>query len=151
FYEDSQKFFESKNIYIKDLFCKGFCEYAEILKSLKNVSSKFSEGNEALFFYKGMMIRLLVSILKSADIKDTINSYDEIIIKKDEEELKKVIKSFEKNVENKYAFFGNPDGKLNIVRNEIVEDILNRSKEDGTGIYKLDLPTGAGKTLLSLR
>ncbi|WP_273497338.1 CRISPR-associated helicase Cas3' [Peptoniphilus rhinitidis] len=151
FYEDSQKFFESKNIYIKDLFCKGFCEYAEILKSLKNVSSKFSEGNEALFFYKGMMIRLLVSILKSADIKDTINSYDEIIIKKDEEELKKVIKSFEKNVENKYASFGNPDGKLNIVRNEIAEDILNRSKEDGTGIYKLDLPTGAGKTLLSLR
>lgn len=93
----------------------------------------------------------MVSILKSADIKDTINAYENIIVDEDLENLRQVEKRFEENINKKYASFGEPEGKLNVLRSEISEDILKRSKEDGLGIYKLDLPTGAGKTLLSLR
>lgn len=153
FYKEVEKFYESKEIYIKDIFCKGFLEYFEIIKKLKDSAKKYSKNKEyeALCFYKSLLIRLLVSILKSADIKDTINAYENIIVDKDLENLRQVEKRFEENINKKYASFGEPEGKLNVLRNEISEDILKRSKEDGLGIYKLDLPTGAGKTLLSLR
>lgn len=153
FFEEVDKFFKSNEIYIKDLFCQGFLEYIEILKKLKKSSREYSENKEyeALCFYKSMFIRLLVSILKSADIKDTINAYEDIIVDENLEKLRQVEKRFEENINKKYESFGKPEGKLNILRNEISGDILKRSKEDGLGIYKLDLPTGAGKTLLSLR
>lgn len=153
FYEEVDKFFESKGIYVKDLFCQGFLEYFEVIKKLKDSAKEYSEKkeSEALYFYKSLLIRLLVSILKSADIKDTINAYENIIVDEDLESLRQVDKRFEENINKKYASFGKPEGKLNVLRNEISEDILKRSKEDGLGIYKLDLPTGAGKTLLSLR
>lgn len=153
FYKEVEKFYESKEIYIKDIFCKGFLEYLEIIKKLKDSAKEYSENKEyeALCFYKSLLIRLLVSILKSADIKDTINAYENIIVDEDPENLRQVEKRFEENINKKYASFGEPEGKLNVLRREISEDILKRSKEDGLGIYKLDLPTGAGKTLLSLR
>lgn len=153
FYKEVEKFYESKEIYIKDLFCQGFLEYIEIFRKLKKSSREYSENKEyeALCFYKSMFIRLLVSILKSADIKDTINAYEDIIVDENLEKLRQAEKRFEENINKKYESFGKPEGKLNILRNEISEDILKRSKEDGLGIYRLDLPTGAGKTLLSLR
>ncbi|WP_277218804.1 CRISPR-associated helicase Cas3' [Peptoniphilus vaginalis] len=153
FYKEVEKFYESKEIYIKDLFCQGFLEYIEIFRKLKKSSREYSENKEyeALCFYKSMFIRLLVSILKSADIKDTINAYEDIIVDENLEKLRQAEKRFEENINKKYESFGKPEGKLNVLRNEISEDILKRSKEDGLGIYKLDLPTGAGKTLLSLR
>ncbi len=153
FYKEVEKFYESKGIYIKDIFCKGFLEYLEIIKKLKNSAKEYSKNKEyeALCLYKSLLIRLLVSILKSADIKDTINAYENIIVDEDLESLRQVEKRFEENINKKYASFGEPEGKLNVLRREISEDILKRSKEDGLGIYKLDLPTGAGKTLLSLR
>lgn len=153
FYKEVEKFYESKEIYIKDLFCQGFLEYIEIFRKLRKSSREYSENKEyeALCFYKSMFIRLLVSILKSADIKDTINAYEDIIVDENLEKLRQAEKRFEENINKKYESFGKPEGKLNVLRNEISEDILKRSKEDGLGIYKLDLPTGAGKTLLSLR
>lgn len=153
FYKEVEKCYESKEIYIKDLFCQGFLEYIEIFRKLKKSSREYSENKEyeALCFYKSMFIRLLVSILKSADIKDTINAYEDIIVDENLEKLRQAEKRFEENINKKYESFGKPEGKLNVLRNEISEDILKRSKEDGLGIYKLDLPTGAGKTLLSLR
>lgn len=153
FYKEVEKFYESKEIYIKDLFCQGFLEYIEIFRKLKKSSREYSENKdyEALCFYKSMFIRLLVSILKSADIKDTINAYEDIIFDENLEKLRQAEKRFEENINKKYESFGKHEGKLNVLRNEISEDILKRSKEDGLGIYKLDLPTGAGKTLLSLR
>ena len=153
FYKEVEKFYESKEIYIKDIFCKGFLEYLEIIKKLKDSAKEYSKNKEyeALCFYKSLLIRLLVSILKSSDIKDTINAYENIIVDENLENLRQVEKRFEENINKKYVSFGEPEGKLNVLRNEISEDILKRSKEDGLGIYKLDLPTGAGKTLLSLR
>ena len=153
FYELVEKFYESKGIYLKEIFCQGFLEYVEILKKLEKASDEYSKDkkSEALCFYKSMLIRLLVSILKSADIKDTINAYDKVILDEDKDKLKQVEKIFEENINKKYESFGEPEGKLNILRKQISDDILTRSKKDEVGIYKLDLPTGAGKTLLSLR
>lgn len=71
FYIEVEKFFESKEIYIKEIFCQGFFDYIEIIKKLKEASSAYSskEYAQALYFYKSILTRLLVSILKSADIR----------------------------------------------------------------------------------
>ena len=52
---------------------------------------------------------------------------------------------------SKYESFGAPSKELDFARKNIADAILERSKRDSSGIYTLDLPTGAGKTLLSLR
>lgn len=157
-YEEVRSFWESKGIFIRELYKKGFKEYLRIIKELRNISKHTNKDNtddknnkEAMLFYKSMLIRLIVSILKSADIKDSINAYGEIIKNFNEEKLNAVICKFEQNVNVKYENFVKPKKKIDVVRNKISKDILKRSKEDKTGIYKLDLPTGAGKTLLSLR
>lgn len=144
-------FLENK-INLADIFVKGFIEYAGVIKKLIELSKdKETYDCEALDFYKGLVIRTLVSILKSADIKDTINSYETIIEEENIKELSKVKREFKRKVNEKYESFGISNTPINKVRNKISNDILQRSKTDKNGIYKLNLPTGAGKTLLSLR
>lgn len=144
--------FLGNRIDLADIFTKGFIEYVGVIKKLMELSKdKETYDCEALGFYKGLVIRTLVSILKSADIKDTINSYETIIEEENIKELSKIIKEFERKVNEKYESFGIPNTPINKVRHRISNDILKRSKIDKNGIYKLNLPTGAGKTLLSLR
>lgn len=157
-YREVEKFFESKDIYIKDLYKRGFNEYLEIIKKLENYSKEISidtngrdNKTEAMLFYKSMLIRLIVSILKSADIKDSINAYEEIILDEDKDKLKEIKKTFEYKIRKKYEGFGQALNKIDRAREKISNNITKRSMEDKTGIYKLDLPTGAGKTLLSLK
>lgn len=151
-YERALSLFLKNNIDLKDIYIKAYAEYIDIIKKLTRYGlSENKYQKEALDFYKGLLTRTLSSLLKSSDIKDTINSYDIIIEDENEEHLGKAKKEFEEKVNEKYSSFKNPSSPINIVRNKIANDILLRSKKDTAGIYKLDLPTGAGKTLLSLR
>lgn len=146
------KYLEKNNIFLKDIYIEGFKEYLKIMKKLKNLTIRTSEKKlEAFYFYKTLLIRLVVSILKSSDIKDSINSYEKIIKDEDLIEKENLIKKFEENINRKYQSFGKAQTKINKIRNKISNKIFERSKEDTGGIYRLNLPTGAGKTLLSLR
>lgn len=146
------KMMDEENIDLRHIFIEGFKEYVVIVKKLENLAKKTGgDEEEALLFYHGMLMRLIVSILKSADIKDTINSYETVIEDEDEEILQDLVDDFEKRVLSKYESFGEPTKKLDFARKNIADAILERSKRDSSGIYTLDLPTGAGKTLLSLR
>lgn len=141
-----------KEIDLREIFIEGFDEYVALVKKLEGLAEKTgSDEEEALLFYNGMLMRLIVSILKSADIKDTINSYETVIEDVDEETFEGIINNFEKRVLSKYESFGAPSKELDFARKNIADAILKRSKRDSVGIYTLDLPTGAGKTLLSLR
>ena len=155
FENDSRTFLKmmgEKDIDLHHIFIEGFKEYVVIVKKLESLAKKTGgDEEEALLFYHGMLMRLIVSILKSADIKDTINSYETVIEDEDEEILQDLVDDFEKRVLNKYESFGAPSKELDFARKNIADAILERSKRDSSGIYTLDLPTGAGKTLLSLR
>lgn len=66
----------NKSIY--DLYCEGFTEFEKIYLKLKDMARKFTEKidmKKALYFYYGALIRLLLSILKEADIYDSSNYY----------------------------------------------------------------------------
>lgn len=150
-YEEVSAHMMGQGIFLQELFYKGFLEYTVIIQKLRQLCNQSDDKEEALLFYKGMLIRLMVSILKSADIKDTINAFEPIIESQDKEAVQQVLKDWESCIDSRYAAFGQPTSPLNIIRGKIASTILQRSQEDSSGIYKLDLPTGAGKTLLSLR
>lgn len=147
-----QEHWKREGIDLKKLFAEGFDEYISLVEKLKALAERSSDDvNEAMSFYRGMLARLVVSMLKSADIKDTINSYDTVIEEEDEAALRALIEDFEARILAAYAAYGPPKDGIARGRAVIAEAILARSKADDSGIYTLDLPTGAGKTLLSLR
>jgi len=102
-------------------------------------------------FYTGLKIRLLLSLLKNADIEDTVNAYDKLITPFDKNTLSNKKKNYLEEVEKIYRDFSTPTTAINKIRNRLGKEGLARGQKDEPGIYQLNLPTGAGKTLISLR
>lgn len=147
-----QAYWKGEGIDLKKLFAEGFHEYISVVEKLNALAERTSDDiDEAMCFYRGMLARLAVSMLKSADIKDTINSYDTVIEEEDEAALRALVDDFEARILAAYAAYGPPKDGIARGRAAIADAVLVRSKADSGGIYTLDLPTGAGKTLLSLR
>lgn len=116
----------------------------------ETVILKFLERN----FFDAMLIRLLLSILKTEDIKDTINAYDMIILNEDESKISDLKKEYLQKIEleyEKYSNLDNCDNPINYIRNKIAESAKDRGMSDDSGIYKLDVPTGSGKTKSAIR
>ncbi|HEL1253274.1 TPA: CRISPR-associated helicase Cas3' [Streptococcus equi subsp. zooepidemicus] len=102
-------------------------------------------------YYSGCFVRLYLSLLKNADVLDTINAYETVIEPLTEEKQEELRISYLEAVESLYASLGQSRLRLNAIRNKLAERVKGRGREDSTGIYRLNLPTGAGKTNLSLR
>lgn len=117
-----------------------------------NLQKKFiSNDEEYLEFNNGLIMRLYLSVLKKFDIYDTINAYDIKIPLMHESELLEIKESFVNDIEEKYASFPQAKNEIDRLRTSFSNQALIRGKSDESGIYRLDLPTGAGKTLISLR
>lgn len=127
------------------LIDKAFENYQEAISKLE-----FRDCSEEAY-YQSCFVRLYLSLLKNADILDTINAYGVLVDPLKQEEKNKLNKSYLEAIENKYCSFAHPTTKLNLIRTQISERVKYRGMHDSTGIYRLDLPTGAGKTNLSMR
>ncbi|MDD4503398.1 MAG: CRISPR-associated helicase Cas3' [Clostridiaceae bacterium] len=140
------------------LYYEGFIEFLALYDKLKNIARLTSEDSKirvkALNFYYGALVRLLLSILKDADIYDSANCFSG---HKDKlyslEEVAGIWKSMSRNVEDLYKKFEDKSDKseLDIIRTELADEIYEFSKSHEKGAYKLNLPVGSGKTLASLR
>ncbi len=130
---------------LNDLILKAYANYQEAWAQLT-----FSDKSEK-DFYSGCFVRLYLSILKNADILDTINAYSILVNPLIQDDRKKLNNSYLESIEKKYLEFSCPTTRLNEIRLQISERIKQRGLNDSSGIYKLDLPTGAGKTNLSMR
>lgn len=130
---------------LHNLLEKAWQNYQALWEKL----SPQDESEEA--FYAGCMVRLYLSLLKNADILDTINAYDLILKPHSPLENQVLIKNYHQSVEDLYASFGQPKTELNRIRTAIAKRVKTHGATDKTGIYRLNLPTGAGKTNLSLR
>ena len=135
---------EKLNIDLLDIFMKGYFEYKTSKDRLKYID------NKANYYYLSLYMRLFLSILKNADIVDTINAYDLIIDDSVTYDAHKKAVLYSKNLKEKYSSFPEPKNELDRVKNELKLVIDDRGRVDESGIYKLDLATGAGKTLLSM-
>jgi len=144
-----------KSLY--DLYYEGFIEFIDVYKKLKHMASRLDgkkHKNKALNFYYGALVRLLLSILKDADIYNSSNYYRE---NKDKrytyDELSAVWGQMGQAVENLYDEFNyKPDKtKLDIVRTQLANGIYSLSQQYNNGTFKLNMPVGAGKTYAALR
>lgn len=131
--------------HLEDLIVKSYANFKNALAKLPDKDDTERD------FYVGAFVRLYLSFLKNADILDTVNAYEEVIIPSSEEENQNRRDSYLHYVEELYQKFGKPSNDLNRVRTMIADRIKERGQKDSSGIYRLNLPTGAGKTKASLR
>lgn len=67
-------------------------------------------------YYQSCMVRLYLSLLKNADILDTVNAYGLKISPMDKTERSFLKHSYLAAIEQKYASFGQPNNQLNTIR-----------------------------------
>ena len=126
---------------LDDLLEKAYDEHKKADAKL-NAKTKVEDA-----YYQAQFVRLYLSYLKNADILDTINAYETMIEPPSGDHRDMYLRKIEKV----YAGFQNPTTPLNRIRTDLAETIKGRSITDTAGVYRLDLPTGAGKTNLSMR
>ena len=141
--EDELNTFGYKDL--NDLIDKAFANYQQAWSKLN-----WSDESEKEY-YSSCFIRMYLAFLKNADILDTINAYGLLIEPLKDEEKQKLNEFYLETIERKYRSFSHPTTRLNEIRSQIGERVKSRGEKDSTGIYRLDLPTGAGKTNLSMR
>ncbi len=124
---------------------ESFLEYKTFSKRLSVQDS--TEQN----FYGGLKMRLLLSYLKNADIEDTINAYFKVIKPLNPQQVATKKHKYLVAVEKHYETFGFATSDINKIRSHLSETAKKRGQSDPHGIYQLNLPTGAGKTLSCLR
>ena len=140
-----KRLIEEHKLTFEDLYLKAYKEFEQMMSKL---SWKDSVDRK---FYEGCATRLYLSLLKRSDVHDTICAYEDLDLTFNPKTVDTWKNEYLQRVEQYYAQFENPTTKINQVRTHLANQIIVRGEEDETGIYRLSLPTGAGKTLLSLR
>ncbi|WP_017549439.1 CRISPR-associated helicase/endonuclease Cas3 [Salinicoccus carnicancri] len=138
-------FFEQYDISLSDLINASFNEF-------KSLSNKLTPKDEVeRHFYSGLKMRMYLSFLKNADITDTINAYEEVVKPLTNGDLEEKKENYIEEIEKVYEGFANPVSEINKIRTRLAAEAKERGTTDTPGIYQLNLPTGSGKTLISLR
>ena len=145
---------------INELFEKSRQEietlYLEILDLVKNTDDK--KKSEEIFFYLGILERLILSSLIDSDRRDTAEFMSDHLYRAhshagfdqmDEHELnEKWNEAYSNLIQMLHSF--PVETEIQHARREL-SDYCEKFAERQPGIYRLSLPTGSGKTLSSLR
>lgn len=140
-----EELIKKENISFKKLIKLAFQEFLYIQGKL------ITDNEEEEAFYRALLVRLYLSFLKNSDIKDTVNAFEEKIKEKDAEKNNSLRQSYSESLETLYRSFGVPKNEMNRIRTLLADQINLRGKKDSSGIYRLNLPTGSGKTMMTLR
>lgn len=128
---------------IERLFRKATEEFQILFEKLK---IDWEKKSQKIFFQIGLFVRLLLSCVIYGDRRDTAEFMEGIASLKE----KPVSWLSEKEyLEHKLSQF-DQTSPINQVRS-IISDQCLETAERSVGIYRLNVPTGAGKTLCTLR
>ncbi|MEE8738951.1 MAG: CRISPR-associated helicase Cas3' [Bifidobacterium sp.] len=126
--------------------------HARFKRSVKDTGTLIEElthagfhTKESLYFSLGLYAKYIFSRLVDADRLDAGNFSSHQRFLPAKPDWQKLVDSFEENIRN----FDNTTA-INQIRSEISEE-CRKAATRKTGIYKLAVPTGGGKTLASLR
>ncbi|MFD2829996.1 CRISPR-associated helicase Cas3' [Corticicoccus populi] len=143
----AEKLFKENDIDLAELMIKAFNEFKDLSQRLN-----FDRGNkDEEKFYTSLKVRLYLSFLKNADITDSINAYEAVVEPLSNEEISNKKKDYIEKIEERYKEYESPENDMDAIRNRLASEAKERGEIDFPGVYQLNLPTGAGKTLLSLR
>ena len=143
-YEQVKKSFEeeiSTEEELNSLFDSSVVEIVQIFTKIKS----FCDTSGECFFMLSLLIRVITSALMNADRRDTAEFYEQ----RDESEIKENFNADIDYIEKRLSEF-NITRKIDEVRSDISEQCKEFAKYP-TDIYQLNVPTGGGKTLSSLR
>ncbi|MCC8073150.1 MAG: CRISPR-associated helicase Cas3' [Clostridiales bacterium] len=126
----------------RDILFKNSCdEIKNILEKIIKISSDETE----LHYYISMLVRLLTSAVVDADRGDTANFMEDF-------DIKEKSPNWDDCIENLNSFLSklSSDRPIDFARQEI-SNLCFEAGNLHSGIYKLNVPTGGGKTLSGLR
>lgn len=148
--------FKQKGKMLEDFYSDALMEFeaidSKILK-LCNQKKKTLQRN-AYAYYLHCFVRLGLSILKEGDIYDSANVFeDERTRKIGQNEEEAFFKRSLVSVENIARQFSESENQSELNKNRVFlsEQLRVAGIQNNYGIYKLEMPTGSGKTHASLR
>lgn len=131
-----------------------FLTIVELAKAVPDPHLYKVNARDSYPFYLSCLTRLILSILKEADIYDSSSCFlSQPLFRCDSESLESFWSEKFRNIEELYStYLSHPNlSELNKVRNNLANQAMSFALEHNEGIFKLDLPTGAGKTMASTR
>lgn len=138
---------------VKVISCLAAQEGEQLKQLIQGTIKTWGTGNRYgnRDFLLGMYTRLLCSLLMDADRRDTADFMNGIETEEvfSESALQNIWSDCIENIEEKLKKFTEKSG-INSYRS-YVSDICRQKAGDDKRLYRLTLPTGAGKTLSSLR
>lgn len=143
-YDETVHFFENSVLVPRETDSLFEIAKDEVQCFLQKLGLLTDEQNYANYEIS-MAVRLITSALMYADRRDTAEFCDDKAYPDFKANWKRDIEIYEK----KYSHLGN-EKPINIVRADISAQCV-RFAQEPSGIYRLDVPTGGGKTLSSLR
>lgn len=136
------------NVVDKGIACEAFgLSVKETENSVKKISG-ISKGQSDYSFYLGLLCRLITSAVMDGDRTDTAN----FTLGQKYNTSKNLLDSWtiiNKNIENRIQGFSLKT-TIDKSRREMSDICLSFAQKD-SGIYRLNIPTGGGKTLSALR
>jgi CRISPR-associated endonuclease/helicase Cas3 len=142
---------------IIDLIKRAYQEFETVYGNILKLSSKNcnkERRGEEKEYYISCLTRLCLSILKEADIYDSSNAFHKPKQHLWEaEQRSKVWDRASERIEYIYKEYKNSPmtSEINRTRNILADLVREAAILNDYGIYKLELPTGAGKTKCGLR
>ena len=127
------------------LFAASVTELAQVCQRLAENREDYAENS----FQIGLLARLLLSALIEGDRRDTAEFMMGIYAKSIPEDMDGLWGACLAHLEEKLSRFSG-DTAISKARREISER-CRRMAEEKPGLYRLNVPTGGGKTLSSLR
>ena len=132
---------------IKSIFKNSEDEIGKVIGFSSSVKTKIYTDRNNLYFMSGLLARYILSAVINGDRRNTADFMSDCIYKK--------VSPSKEEWKRKEAILLNElnqipcDSAINKVRMAFSDEAVSMTIENG--IYKLKLPTGAGKTLTSLR
>ena len=108
-----------------------------------------SQSDSDCCFYLGLLARLITSAVIEGDRRDTREFMENTSFVDQPSDMRETWRDRLDYMENKLSDFTN-EKPIDDARGKI-SDICRKSAEKDGGVYRLNVPTGAGKTLSSLR
>ena len=135
---------------INDLLAQAEQEMLLVFGKIEELAENKDDSifNTQLTFYTGFLARLILSAIIEADRSDTAQFMNGIS-ENPARNVPQLWQSCINNVEDKLTDL-NSDEEINKIRSQI-SDLCVEAANLESGIYRLNLPTGSGKTLTSLR
>lgn len=137
------------------IYQKGCKEFTEWMVRLQNLANEMpTQRKQAMSFYRGATVRLLLSILKEADVYDSSNwNLNPKQHRYDDEETQQIFGEMHQKIEALYTTFRQQRNAsmLNQMRTRLADELYHQVQATPYGCFALGFPVGAGKTNAVLR